>query len=65
MRLLSASRPDSLFATVVTSLLSTGILAGSGLENGEVQANGQFLSGGTALGQEGSCLLYTSDAADE
>ena len=57
MRLLSASRPDSLFATVVTSLLSTGILAGSGLENGEVQANGQFLSGGATLGQEETLSL--------
>ena len=57
MRLLSASRPDSFCATVVASVLFTGILTGSGLENGEVQANGQFLSGGAALGQEGALSL--------
>jgi len=52
MRLLCASRPDTLCAIISASLMSAGTLAGSGLENGEVQANAQFLFGGTAIGQE-------------
>lgn len=52
MRLLCASRPDTLCVIISASLISAGILVGSGLENGEVQANAQFLSGGAAVGQE-------------
>ena len=66
MRLPCFSHPGSLFAILVSYLLFTGILAGSGLENGEVQANGQFLSGGASLGRkEGLSLEVESPESDQ
>ncbi|MCH2063614.1 MAG: hypothetical protein MK194_07805 [Roseibacillus sp.] len=52
MRLPAASYPAPVPAITCALALATGPLLASGLENGEIQANAQFLSGGSAVGAE-------------
>ena len=52
MRLPAASYPAPVPAITCALALATGPLLASGLENGEIQANAQFLSDGSAVGAE-------------
>ena len=52
MRPLSISWPETTVLALCAIMMPAGVLTGSGLENGEVQANAQFLSGGATVGRE-------------
>ena len=52
MRSPAASYPAPGLAITCALLLGTGPLLATGLENGEIQANAQFLEGGSAVGAE-------------
>ena len=52
MRSPAAPYPASVLAITCALALPAGTLLATGLENGEIQANAQFLSGGLAVGAE-------------
>lgn len=52
MRPISISWPETTVLALCAIMMPAGVLTGSGLENGEVQANAQFLSGGATVGRE-------------